>query len=498
MKKKLSIFLFSILILCFTLISNWAEAYNNISKIKDENTFIIVTDKRIKDFNIDDIKKTLFTIESISNMSYVTYDFTDKWISEYLKENEIKYLPAILFNSNSVDEEINPFLIKIKKDDKYRLEFWANFNPFIKLSERGFKFIELDLLKKLKNNSYINWNINSQITWLNYSDLECPFCQKLHNSWTIKAIKNKYNDKINMIFNHFPLPFHKNALSASKVLECTWKQKGTKAYYELINYSFENKISNAYKLKEKASLLWANLTLLNTCISSTNTLAIINNQKKIGSETFWITWTPWNVIINNITWEYVVISWAYPTDFFIKTIDSLLIKTLLRKEIRNKYINNKKITKSLDKIDDLIWQLKLKQLSYIWRKINKFSRKYENKNDTQSKIIKDLLKYITKTINMNKDNFVKIGSNISVSYKWTFENWEVFDSTKLHGWKFLNFTAGKWMMIKWFDKWVIWMKLWETKTITIQPKDAYWTAEESTHELAWKVLIFEVTIENIK
>jgi hypothetical protein len=43
-----------------------------------------------------------------------------------------------------------------------------------------------------------------------------------------------------------------------------------------------------------------------------------------GSNLFWITWTPWSILINNETLEYWVISWAYPKENFIKIIDKLL------------------------------------------------------------------------------------------------------------------------------------------------------------------------------
>jgi len=50
----------------------------------------------------------------------------------------------------------------------------------------------------------------------------------------------------------------------------------------------------------------------------------VKNQMKLWTETFGITGTPWNVLINNETGEYEILSWAYPTSEFIKVIDKLL------------------------------------------------------------------------------------------------------------------------------------------------------------------------------
>jgi protein-disulfide isomerase len=50
------------------------------------------------------------------------------------------------------------------------------------------------------------------VTWLEYSDLECPYCAKLHNAGTPEDLAEKYGNKLNQVFNHFPLQFHNNAL----------------------------------------------------------------------------------------------------------------------------------------------------------------------------------------------------------------------------------------------------------------------------------------------
>ena len=60
------------------------------------------------------------------------------------------------------------------------------------------------------------------------------------------------------------------------------------------------------------------------CIDNNTYTAKINKQQEIGAKEFNVTGTPWNVLINNKTGEYEVISGAYPTSEFIKIIDNLL------------------------------------------------------------------------------------------------------------------------------------------------------------------------------
>lgn len=62
--------------------------------------------------------------------------------------------------------------------------------------------------------------------------------------------------------------------------------------------------------------------------------------------------------------------------------------------------------------------------------------------------------------------------NIAVHYTWTLEDGEKFDSS-YDRWETLNFTVWAEQMIKWFDEAVVWMNIWEKKSITLLPELAY-------------------------
>lgn len=151
-----------------------------------------------------------------------------------------------------------------------------------------------------------------------------------------------------------------------------------------------------------------------------------------------------------------------------------------------------------------------------------------------------------------QDKAVNNWNSVTVDYIWRLKDWSVFDTSvesvaKACGshqtWidysQWLNFQAGAWQMIPWFDAWVIWMKIWETKTINIPFMQAYWARDEkkilkmamtdefkkhkkwdnvmtmywpikvyevseneitfdTNHMLAGKDLIFDITIKDIK
>jgi len=81
---------------------------------------------------------------------------------------------------------------------------------------------------------------------------------------------------------------------------------------------------------------------------------------------------------------------------------------------------------------------------------------------------------------------VKKWDTVKVDYVWKLTDGTIFDSSiqefakksknysASRKYEPLEFTVWAWQMIKWFDAWVIWMKVWDKKTLTISPADGYW------------------------
>ena len=86
---------------------------------------------------------------------------------------------------------------------------------------------------------------------------------------------------------------------------------------------------------------------------------------------------------------------------------------------------------------------------------------------------------------------IKNWDNITVDYIWRLEDGTVFDtsveSVAKGCWKYieardysewLTFEVWAWQMIKWFDEWVVWMRVWQTKTVQFWPEKWYWQRNE--------------------
>jgi len=285
----------------------------------------VIDDKRCVDCGTESIVSQLEKVPFLEKATFKNKDFSDEWVEDYLKKNEITVLPAVIFNTNSLSDNgtMVPYLSSIS-DDEYSLQIGAIFNPFEKRSEKGFLIINKDDLKNIKKGAYTQWQTNAKITWIEYSDIECPFCAKLHNSGVIEEVTKKYGSDLQLMFQHFPLNFHPNAEPAAMVLECLAAEKWASDFYSLIKIAFTSEKSDKDYLIEEAVKLWANKWELESCVEEERFKQKINNQLVTGQTMFGITGTPGNVLINNETGEYDIIPGAYGVDRFSDTIDRLL------------------------------------------------------------------------------------------------------------------------------------------------------------------------------
>ncbi len=311
----------------------WGTTWNY-----DDLSIRIIKDARDTSFNVDTVLTEMKALPSIAKAKIEVVDFADKGVKEFLQENNVKTLPAFIFSTNNFDVSADP--VQMGQDGKpmakinwflqslpsgeYFLEIGATYDPFVERSERGFRMITKEQLESIKKDAYVKGNADAKITWLEYSDLECPYCAKLHvTDGTPKTVTEKYGDELNVVFNHFPLYFHNNAQTAAEILECLAVQKGSDAFYSLIDSSFTAKDSTKDYLIGEAVKLGADKTKLNKCLEDKTFTKKVTDQMQAGTDMFGVTGTPGNVLINNETLEFEVLSGAYPATAFIEIIDKL-------------------------------------------------------------------------------------------------------------------------------------------------------------------------------
>jgi protein-disulfide isomerase len=87
-----------------------------------------------------------------------------------------------------------------------------------------------DDIAGITKNAYIDGDKDADILWIEYSDLECPFCKRLHDSGAISNLQAKYGDKLAVSFKHYPLPFHPQAVPGAMAAECVGETGGSDKY----------------------------------------------------------------------------------------------------------------------------------------------------------------------------------------------------------------------------------------------------------------------------
>ena len=79
------------------------------------------------------------------------------------------------------------------------------------------------------------------VTIVEFSDFQCPFCSRAVP--TIDQVEERYGDRIRIVFRHYPLPFHQNAMGAAEASVEVYEQAGDAAFWAYHDLLFENQRS---------------------------------------------------------------------------------------------------------------------------------------------------------------------------------------------------------------------------------------------------------------
>lgn len=157
---------------------------------------------------------------------------------------------------------------------------------------------------------------NAPVTIIEYSDFECPFCQKGHATMT--QLLREYPGKVKLVFKNLPIErIHPNALIASKYYEAVALQDMKKAA-DLKKMIFEKQreFTEAGEpfLKDAARKVGANMAKLQKDLSSDEVAKRIESDRA-EAEKFEFSGTP-GYLINGVS-----LRGAYPIEEFKKIID---------------------------------------------------------------------------------------------------------------------------------------------------------------------------------
>ena len=91
---------------------------------------------------------------------------------------------------------------------------------------------------------HIKGNINAPVKIVEFSDFECPFCQRQHE--TLAGVTEKLGaDKVAWVYRQFPLEqLHQKAMPVALASECVAELGGDEAFWVFADRYFEETLTN--------------------------------------------------------------------------------------------------------------------------------------------------------------------------------------------------------------------------------------------------------------
>ena len=160
----------------------------------------------------------------------------------------------------------------------------------------------------------IRGNPRATVTIVEFSDFQCPFCQRAYS--VVKELLSKYEGKVKLAYRDFPLrQAHPGSQRAAEAARCAGEQGKFWEYHDLL-FSTSQEVHRAEWI-ENARTLKLDETLFETCLSSGKFKPQIEEDLQAGRNAG-VTGTP-AFFINGI-----LISGAQPASAFEKVIEAEL------------------------------------------------------------------------------------------------------------------------------------------------------------------------------
>ena len=242
---------------------------------------------------------------------------SEELLEQKIKEGISKQLEESEFLTKKIEEGIQKFIVKLKQSQR---QSQAN-----RESEASKKAKNVRQVSTTKDHIY--GNPDAEVSLIEYSDFECPFCKRFHS--TPKKLVEEYGGKVNWVYRHFPLGFHNpGAQKQAEASECASELGGNKAFWKYADLLYERTTSNGKgfplnNLVPLAKEIGLNEKQFKTCLESGKYTKLVQTDISEGVEAG-ITGTPGNIIIHNKTGETILKSGALPIEAFKVVIEQML------------------------------------------------------------------------------------------------------------------------------------------------------------------------------
>ena len=187
---------------------------------------------------------------------------------------------------------------------------------------------EVSGLKEVSSDDHILGNPDAQIAIVEFSDIECPFCKKFHQ--TMNQVMDEYGKtgKVKWVYRHFPLDaLHDKARKEAEATECAADLGGNEKFWVYINRLYEITPSNngldLAELPKIAEYVGLDKKAFETCLASGKFASKVEANYQDGLNAG-VEGTPYSVIINSKDGKKYPLSGALPYQQIKIAIDQIL------------------------------------------------------------------------------------------------------------------------------------------------------------------------------
>lgn len=169
-------------------------------------------------------------------------------------------------------------------------------------------------------------NPDAPVTLIEYSDFECPFCKRFHD--TAKRLVDASDGQVNWVYRHFPLGFHNpGAQKQAEATECAAELGGNEAFWTFADTIFARTTSNGKgfpidNLTPLAAEIGLDQARFQECLDSERFADKVNQQMDAGKRAG-VSGTPGNILYHKPSGRVAAIYGAQPLERFQQAAQAL-------------------------------------------------------------------------------------------------------------------------------------------------------------------------------
>lgn len=236
--------------------------------------------------------------------------FASNDVDAQVEQKLNEYFASEAFD-NVIDEAINRYVVRQQQAQED--------------AQRQAARDQASALRPVDDNDYVRGNPDARFTLLEYSDYECSFCKRFHN--TAKQFLER-NEDVNWVYRHFPLEFHNPlATRQAEAAECVGKVGGNDAFWAYSDAIFERTSSNgngmsADELVPMAGELGLDEAAVQACLDANEFRPKIQLQMQ-NAQSAGVSGTPGNFLFDNETGDVIPLAGAQPLETLERALAEL-------------------------------------------------------------------------------------------------------------------------------------------------------------------------------